>query len=78
MFQEKKVTSPLRELRKKKRISARDLGDRVGIPEYTILKLERGEMVPDYKESLRLGAYFDMPWHLIMERCHDYRIKVLL
>lgn len=72
----KDLVSPLRDLRKRKKITSTKLSIKTGIPEYILLKLERGEQVPDFEQSVRLGCFYEIPWHLVMERCHDYKNKI--
>ena len=72
----KHLVSPLRQLRKAKKISVRDLSDRIGIPEFIISRIERGEQMPDFKQSQRFGTYFDLPWPLVMERCYEHTEKI--
>ncbi len=50
----------LKELRKEKGISLKELGSIVGVAESTMSLYENGKRQPDYETLLRLAEYFDV------------------
>ena len=51
----------IRELRKKRGISMKELGNEVGVAESTISQYERGKREPNYETTIRLAQFFKVP-----------------
>ena len=66
----------LKELRKEKRISMKELGSIIGVAESTISLYESGKRQPDYEILLKLAEYFGVTVDYLLrggeeERCSE-------
>lgn len=50
----------LRQLRKDRKLSMKELGNVVGVAESTISQYETGKREPDFETLLKLGEFFDV------------------
>lgn len=50
----------LRQLRKDRKLSMKELGNIVGVAESTISQYETGKREPDFETLLKLGEFFDV------------------
>jgi transcriptional regulator with XRE-family HTH domain len=57
----------------KKSINQKDLAERLGIDPWKMGRYERGQQIPDYDDARLIGAYFEMPWHEVVEICVSFR-----
>jgi transcriptional regulator with XRE-family HTH domain len=54
------IMEKLKELRKEKGISLKELGSVIGVAESTMSLYENGKRQPDYETLLKLAEYFDV------------------
>lgn len=55
-----KFNETLRILRRKKKLSQKDLGNKLGLAESTIGMYEQGKRQPDYETLLKIADYFEV------------------
>ena len=61
----------LRELRKEKKVSQRELGELLGISDRNIRFYESGEHRPDFEGLLKLAAFFDVSLDYLVGRSDE-------
>lgn len=54
-------------------INQKDLAERLGIDVAKMGRYERGQQIPDYYDAVKLGEYFDMEWHQLVEMCVQFQ-----
>ena len=54
------MTNRIREVRKGKKITMKELGARVGVAESTISQYEKGKRQPDYETLLKISSVLDV------------------
>lgn len=65
----------LRELRKEKKVSQRELGERLGISDRNIRFYESGEHRPDFEGLLALADYFEVSLDYLVGRSNQKQLS---
>lgn len=67
----------LRELRKLKGITLKELGEAVGVAESTMSQYENGRRSPDFETLLKLAEYFDVSTDYLLGKADTKKAPIL-